>query len=482
MKVALVNPNSRAIGRVATVNPPLGILYIASFLREQGIEAKVVDADIDDLSVEQIYKEASECDVVGTTMTTVQAAFGYGHINFMKERDRDLIQTVGGAHPSGMRERIFNDCQNIDYSVIGEGEHTFSELCHAVLEGKPASAIKGLYINNPQGTVFTGTRERLDPNTLPFPAFELVEPIEKYAAIVRNKHVFPPNKGQLCFPVIGSRGCPFRCKFCGSNMVWQWTVKYRTPQNICDEIEWLRDQYGVDEIMYWDDELNVNLTWFAELCREHIRRGLNKTLWFKGSVRANRNLVSEDLFRLAKEAGFWALAFGVESGNQTILDSISKDFTLEEVKSLNLLLKKLEIVRIASFMIGHIHDTEETIDDTIRFANELDVDAYDFFLSTPLPGTILEEEADQYGLIVSRDWRKYAMLGQVCRTLHVDCNRLEELRKFARLTMEYGYWRMRLLPFARKHVPKAIRHLIGRIVYGPQLRPHIQPAEKNCSV
>jgi radical SAM superfamily enzyme YgiQ (UPF0313 family) len=230
---------------------------------------------------------------------------------------------------------------------------------------------------------------------------------------------------------MASRGCPFNCKFCGSKKIWGRTVRFRRPDHVADEVEWLHDRFHVDEIYYVDDTLNVDRRWIEALCREQIRRGLSDEVYFKGQVRVNREMIDLPLLRLMRKAGFWLLVFGGESGVQRILDSIDKRVTLEELERGAKLIRRAGMRVAASFIIGHVEDDESTIRETIRFAERLKLDWFDFPISTPLPGSALEEECERLGLIRTRDWGVYAMGRAVADTKHLRAEELEEWRERA---------------------------------------------------
>lgn len=417
MKVALVNPNTRNIGRIATTNPPLGLLYMASYLKREGHEVCFVDADIDDLSISDVLVKIKDCQIVGITMTTMQASSAYklaDHIRLYFAGSKIVV--AGGAHASGRKEQLFFDCPSFDFCVVGEGEKAFVDLVNGYADG---------YL--PKQRVIQYNRMNIDD--LVFPDFEVAEPLDRY------KPYYPANRGKKPLPVMASRGCVFGCHFCGTNVVWGRQMSYRKPENVVEEIQFLHKRYGADEIYFLDDALNYNRGWVDALLDRIISLGLHRKMVFKGSIRANKNLVDYSLVEKFKKAGFWALAMGVESGNQKVRDSIGKNLLTEDVERAFKLLRKAKIDVIASFMIGHILDDEQTVEDTIRFALKLNPDQYDFPLTTPLPNTVLEAEADRLGLIHSKNWGDYAMGKSVMNTKFLCSNRLVELRDsaFARM-------------------------------------------------
>jgi len=423
-RLVLINPNTREIGRIVTTNAPLGLLYIASYVRGYNYPVAFVDADIDDLSYPQIKRRIVEsgADVVGITMTTIQAPFGHKLIRRLKREFPEKIFVVGGAHPSSVREKIFEECPEIDISVVGEGEETTKEILDSLKNQTLLNDVKGICFKEKQKILFTGLRPFLDVDKLPLPAVGLALPLSRYNAY------FPPNRAAKVFPVLGSRGCAYNCKFCGTNLVWGGQVRFRNPASIVNEVEWLHDSYGIQEVFFLDDVFNLKRSWLRDICKGLINKDLHKEMIFKGSFRANSKLVDRETFELLKQSNFWLVAFGVESGNQRILDRMNKKLKLEEIERAFTLAKGLGFSTLGSFMIGNLGEDRRAVMDTIEFAQKINPDYYDFPIATPLPGTEYEKEAREKGLIRITDYSKYGMGKAVCETEHLKLNELEDLR------------------------------------------------------
>ena len=170
--------------------------------------------------------------------------------------------------------------------------------------------------------------------------------------------------------VMGSRGCPFNCSFC-SDATWKRTLRKRDPGKIVDEAELLITRYGIRELYFQDDTFNVDKTWFSSICNEIISRGLHKKCTFKCPMRANRNIVTDELFALAKKANFWMVFFGVESGSQKVLNEVCKNLTKEEIVRAFTIARKWGIQTYASFMVGNYPEDLDTVSESIAFAQEI---------------------------------------------------------------------------------------------------------------
>jgi anaerobic magnesium-protoporphyrin IX monomethyl ester cyclase len=403
-KILFINPNLRFTGELMTVYPPLGILSIASVLRKNHYGVKVLDADIDNLSFQEIadYIHQYQPNFIGITMTTLQCKTVSALAEFIKIKFHDIIIIVGGVHPSALKGEILKHCSAIDIVVVGEGENTFLDLVKTIENGDSLEGVNGICYWKNNAICITESRsfiENLDD--LPFPAFDLIEPLSKYPGAT-------PVGARPSIHIMASRGCPFGCQFC-SNPIWGKKVRFQSPEYILKEIEWLQKTFNVHEIFFQDDTFNLNRQWLEMICNGIISRGLNNDCIFKAPFRANSNLVSRDLLKLLKNAGFWMIFYGVESGDPEVLKSINKNITLEELKRAFYMTKRAGIKTYASFMIGNLADTPTTIKNSITFAKTLDPDYFGFAVTMPYPGSLLYkslEENNQISLSDTMDLKK----------------------------------------------------------------------------
>lgn len=377
-----------------TVFPPQGILSISAVLLQAGYDVKVIDADIDNLFLDDIQSIISEYhpDIVGITMTTLQYKSAVDTAEYIKKNNPGILIVTGGCHPSAMKGVLLEQNSSIDVLVFGEGEYTFLELVKSHEEKKSFKNIKGTCVRVSQQIIENPPREAIDNlDELPFPALHLVAPVNRYPGAY-------PVGARPSMHIMASRGCPFHCSFC-SDPIWGKKVRFKSPNYVLSEVEWLQREFGVREIFFQDDTFNLNRKWLESICNGIIDRGLNKNCIFKAPFRANKNLVDIDLLKLARRAGFWMIFFGVESGNQMILDSIKKNLKLSEIARAFKLTKKAGIKTYASFMVGNLGETKATVQDTIAFAKKINPDFYGFAVATPYPSSELYVNAERDGLL-----------------------------------------------------------------------------------
>ncbi|MFH0829812.1 MAG: cobalamin-dependent protein [Candidatus Aenigmatarchaeota archaeon] len=399
MDILFVNPRG-----TFTPMPPLGLMIMSAVVREKGFTVAILDAEnrkLDDRQLEEEIRRFKPA-IVGVPVFTPTYGQALDAMRTAKRIDPSITTVAGGSHASIYPEILDN--KEVDYVVRGEGEITFLELVEFILHGKGRKEeIKGISYMENGCLVNNPARELIqDLDKIPWPARDLL-PIEKYPGILMPKRR-PETQ------VMGMRGCPFRCAFC-SSAVFGKTLRYRNPLNVVDEVEFLVERYGIKTIYFFDDGLNYRADWLNTICDEFIKRGLNEKMEWKGQVRVNSQFVNQELLNKMHKAGCWLLAWGIESGNQNVLNNIHKSITLQEVENAIRMSAKAGIRNMGFFMAGNMTETKETVNDTIRFAKKLMHNGLDYVqwaLATPYPGTEFYEVCKKNGWIkVSRweDWR-----------------------------------------------------------------------------
>jgi radical SAM superfamily enzyme YgiQ (UPF0313 family) len=213
--------------------------------------------------------------------------------------------------------------------------------------------------------------------------------------------------GVKSFPIITSRGCPYRCAFCSqSAMSARWRA--RSPENVHAEWRHLVEDLGAQEIGVLDDCANADLGRLERLADGLIERGLNRVPWiFANGIRAD--LASVELLLKLKRAGLKRTAFGVESGDPDVLRSTGKGLDLDEIRLAFANARQVGLETIGFFIIGLPGDTEASIERTIRLACELDPLVANFSMMTPYPGTAARELIVREGRLLIEDWDDYAL-------------------------------------------------------------------------
>ncbi len=406
MRVFLINPPydinkyMGKLSKMAFVFPPVGLTYIAGYLREKGIDVSIFDYQVNDEAIESVISDFDP-DVFGITC---QTSLVYSTIELSKRLKRGFPEKkiiVGGVHASLRPQDLLKE-ESIDYVVNGEGELTMFEFVEAIQSGRDPGEVPGvLYMGNGQ---ISGGPPRImtgDLDTIPMPAIDLV-PIHKY-------RVSPDLRtGDKVGVLLTARGCPFNCIFCSSVLLTQRKYHMHSIERVCKEVQRYIQDYGVNQIFIADDNFGVNRRRAKELCREFIHRGFHKKVTWWADARVD--CVDEELLTLMKEAGCTIISYGVESGSQRLLNYIKKGITLEQVRETVRITKKAGIDIRATFILGLPTETREESLQTIEFAKELKIAQVRFALATPFPGTRLYDIAKEEGGLTSDDWTSFSLM------------------------------------------------------------------------
>lgn len=404
------------IKKLGYCNPPMGLAYIASVLQKNNHSVKLIDLQLTDNPIEEaksILKKENP-RFVGITCTTPVFSEICELADLVKSVNKNIKVIIGGPHPSALPSDVLKN-QSIDFVVTGEGEETILEL----VKGYDLNKIRGLAYKRDKKVVINPPRlitKNLDK--LPFPAYNQLD-LSKYGEHHRPRVV----------SIIGSRGCPYNCIFCANNVVHK-KVRVRSPRNVVNEMKFLHDTYGVKDFAFFDEVFTIYKDRCVKICDEILKQGLNVNWYCASRV----DSVSKELLVVMKKAGCRAIDYGIESGNQEILNIIKKNITLSQIEKAVNLTREAGLQPNGLFMIGHPYETEDMIMETINFAKKLPFEYATFNITLPLPGTELWGWAqEKKGLrLLTQDWEKFKAYGDpVIELPKVSSKRLSQLQKKA---------------------------------------------------
>lgn len=383
-------------------SPPFGLMSLAAYLIENKFEVIIEDYIVNPYSPQRIKKVIKDFkpDIIGATGVTMNINRALEILGECRRESPESTIVMGGPHVTFDAQNILAENEFIDFVVRGEGEITSVELFSNL--GAPGAyrAIDGISYRENGAVAHNPMREFIpDINILPYPARHLVQ-LSKYRALN-----FPLN-------MVTSRGCPFECIFCvGSKMVGR-RVRYFDVNRVVDEFEML-STIGTRQINIVDDLFTSHKKRCTAICEEIIGRGLKQD-W---TAFARVDTVSPDLLEIMKSAGCTTLCFGIESGNQEILDRVKKKITLEKIENAIEMCKRAGIMPMASYIMGLPGETPETVQQTMDFAKKL-CSSYGYHILAPFPGTEVREKADEYGMrILTNNWDKYDANQSVCESI-----------------------------------------------------------------
>lgn len=401
MNILLVSPSQfKAYGNLRPPDyPHLGLAYLAAVLEKKGHVVKIIDIDADGITGKRFVTvlKQNTYGLVGITATTPTFNNAIELTRFIKENS-NAFTVLGGIHVTVTPEESIK-YDSVDFIVKGEGELTILELVRYLEEGTDIAAIDGLYYKN-NGSIMKNKDRALIDNLddLPFPARHLYN---------KRNYSYPDALLKPALPIITSRGCPAACTYCNSKSIFTRRFRIRSPQNILAEIEYLIKEFGVKEIHIWDDNFTTQKNRVFQIRDEIKRRNIRIKFAFPNGLRAD--YVDEEVLGALKDMGTYSVAFGVESGNQKVLDRVNKNIKLEEIERAFRLARKIGLEIWAFFMIGLPGETEDSIKDTINFAIKLNPDVAKFHILKPFPGSEVYKEFLKDGLLLDNDFDHFGI-------------------------------------------------------------------------
>jgi anaerobic magnesium-protoporphyrin IX monomethyl ester cyclase len=366
MKICLINPPmdfEKSLGRAKSISKytamaPMGLAYIASYLLSKGVDVDIIDAYAENLTIDEIVSRVGDTKIVGITCVTPT----YPTVNRIANRLKEKVVVVGGPHPTV--------CE-IDEGMVrikGEGERPLCELL---------------------GIDYTEEQ--------PFPAYQKL-PLKLYKA--------PPHWAikEPVFYMFLTRGCPFHCTFCAAENMGK-KRKVRKLDDIMAEISTLVYEYGAKQIMFQDTCFPLEKKFAHEFCDEMIRSGFNKKIVWTTSTRVD--VVDFPLLEKMYKSGCRIINYGLESGNQAVLDRANKGVSTKQAEIALKLTRRAKIMSFASFILGLPGDTLETCLQTISWAKKLPISYAQFYLCVPYPGSQIYNEWSSKSI----DWQNYTTMG-----------------------------------------------------------------------
>lgn len=423
MNVLLVNPpdiTSKYKDVLGLTAPPLGLAYIAAVLEQNSVDVTVVDApalNMDLPAYERMLKK-TRVDLLGvqTTTPTIKQALAVARVT--KALKPDCAVTLGGYHATFTADQLLRENDFVDVIVRNEGEHATLELADAFENDKPLRNIDGINYRDGSRLVETPKRRPIeDLDALPFPARHLL-PMDEYMLFGRK---------QVLATMICSRGCPMGCSFCASSAMHGRRVRFRSPENAVNEMEQVVDDYKVKMVGFMDDTFTLFPKWVSSFCKGIISRGID-VVW---GCTARVDRFNKELLSHMWKAGCRTLLFGVESGNQKILDNVQKGTKVGQAKRAFKTAREIGMHTIASMTLGMPGENRVTADETIGFAKQVNPDYALFSLATPYPGTKFYELASKMGLIRVKDWTHFTLLTPIIETVDLTLRELQDAQRDA---------------------------------------------------
>ncbi len=434
-KFVLVNvPSSdnayHSLRYFVAVFPPIGLLSIASVLEREGLDVVLCDGDAMHMSMDATVDSvvAMMPDYVGVTGMTATMDLVGTFLAGVKKGNPNIVTILGGPHISALPRRTLEDYPDIDIGIVGEGDESIVELMSVMNSAGDLGSVCGIVFRERGMIIETGKRPPIkDLGILPPVAWHLLD-FSMYRSYGWNRWV--SGCREPLGVVFTGRGCCGRCNFCASHCVFGQGLRFYPVQRIKDEIDLLVREHKIKVLYFQDDTFTANRKIVNELCDFLIERGYNQQIEIMVSSRVD-TIHSATLKRM-RDAGVRWICFGVESGNQHILDKMRKNISIKQIREAFSLSNNAGLYVAGNFMIGHLEETWDTAMDTINLACELEQDYVSFAIAIPFPGT------DLYKHCIENDiqlpvWSKFGSVNSMPIPLNnsLGAERLIDLRRIA---------------------------------------------------
>ena len=384
-----INPFPGGAGlNEATILHPLGLAYMAAVLEKNGYQAKIIDANVEGLTTEDVIKRIPPgSSFIGISLNS----FSYDSVleiaKAIKDASPESFIVLGGPLPSASPEMILQEfpCHGI---VRGEGELAVLKIVNNINSNTSPldSQVPGAVFYDNSGQLVMNPLERIhDLDTLPFPAYHLLPPLKKYKVRSRQK----PTAS-----IITTRGCAYQCVFCSKD-IFQRKVTFRSAENVLEEIDFLVTHYGVRQIDILDDNFMMKKDRVEAILDGLIKRDYGLSFNLQSGIRSEQ--VDEKILFKMKKVGFYKLGFGVESADPVVLKIVKKKLDLNHLFEVAQMAKKIGFEVYGFFIIGLPGETEESYNRTIEFARKVDFDIANFTMAIPFVGTELFKMVENSG-------------------------------------------------------------------------------------
>ncbi|MDH5443182.1 MAG: radical SAM protein [Candidatus Hadarchaeaceae archaeon] len=366
MKVVLINPNTGRAERIENEAawPPLGLLYLGAVLKKSEHEVKVIDNARIQLPVEKIVERVKRENpgVLGVSTLTPTFKQGIKIASAIKAELPDLKIILGNYHATFTYKRLLTKYPFVDYVVLGEGEQIFLELVNALEKNEGTKKIKGIAFRHDGRVVKTPPRQFIQNlDELPLPDRTLLEQ-EYHSEVVGMLG----SSGKFT-TVLTSRGCPYNCRYCACSAFSLRKARFRSPEAVVAEMGLLQME-GYEEVGFVDDNLLLDQHRMEKICDLLKENGIKLTLWAEGRV----DQASREVLRKFARVGCKTIYFGVESGNQKVLNYYGKNISPELSRKAMRNCKDAGIENIiGSFIVGAPIETREDVQRTLDFALNL---------------------------------------------------------------------------------------------------------------
>jgi len=390
--------------KIKTTVPPLGMLSIVAYIKEQGLNADLIDPQISGISEDELTSllKDRKYDIVGIPVFTNSCLFSFSTAQLIRKALPECLIVLGGVHATSLSERTMNDCPEADICVIGEGEYTMKEI---IENYKGNRQVEGLESIKGIGYVKEGRFIKSQPREHIMDVDSLPNIYEHYR--VSDYTPGPQHYRKLpAVQYVAQRGCPFQCVYCEAPLVHGHKIRAKSVNTVIDELKYLIKEQGVKSVSFQDSTFTLDRKYTMDLCQAMIDNNLG--LEWTCTTRVDR--VDPEMLNLMSKSGCWQVCYGIESANPESLVRIKKGgkATIDCAKKAVRDTKKAKMKVLTTFILALPGEDFEMSMNTIRFAKELKPQTALFFLPVPYPGSELYRMClAENGIRVDAKWEHY---------------------------------------------------------------------------
>ena len=414
--------------------PPFSLGYLAAAIRKNH-DVEILDGIKEKLTFEKIQRICKEKkpDIIGIQIFTFHIILVRQYLDLIKSILPGAKIILGGPHPSSSPSNIFDFFPKADWAFRGEAEIGLAKFLDLFAEDKISAEtfrkVPGLIWRDGGKTIANEQIFIDNLDDLRMPSWDLIRPdaypLSPHGGFFRNYPIAP---------IIISRGCPFSCTYCAGHLITGKKIRFRSADNVIEEIKILYHQYGIREIHIEDDNFTFNRNLVMEFCRKLKDNNLNISWTCPNGVRLDT--LDKDLLLAMKDAGLYSISVGIESGSERILKDMKKNLTKETIKEKINLIEECGLDVSGFFIIGYPTETKNDIMETIDFARSLDLKRAGFSLFKPFPGTEITRNLIEKGElkgISDEDWARFVLADAVYAPLGFTREEMKKLRRKALL-------------------------------------------------
>jgi len=407
--------------------PYMSLLHCAAILENAGYSVSFLDGQAERYTLEDVKKQVqtlnSSIVVVAINLPSI-----YGDLKLAQEIKNILptlkIIGIGTVCKVPTLAKLILESKAIDFIILGDAEIVLLDLINALENNKNKETVRGIAYWQNNNVIMTQQAQPLkNLDSLPFAPYHLL-PMDKYWTPAFGKK-------EKYMMIYSTRGCPFKCAYyCPYPLGFGKKVIFRNPFKTVDEIQFLREKYGVRAILFRDQNFTINKTHASQICDELIKRKLN----IRWLCETRLNLVDEAMLKKMKEAGCEEINFGFETGDPELFEKIGKPAggDLDNAATVITAAKKIGIKVVLHVMVGLPGENWQRVKKTLNCLKKWRglISGIGIAIATPYPGTKFYEDAKKKNLILTENWSKYTGYQPVMKTEHFTVKELLKAQKF----------------------------------------------------